>query len=93
MTHEPEAIAERLYHYARANLVAGNVPFDQETPLEEAGLDSFCIVELLLFSERSFGVSVPESHLTQANLTSLASLARCIAGLAPNGAASRQAPG
>lgn len=89
MTNDPDAIAEQLCEYARANLVAAPVPFDVNTPLEAAGIDSFCIVELLLYAERAFGRGVPESHLTQENLASLGALARCIAGLAAEDAAPR----
>lgn len=89
MTNDPDAIAAQLYEYARANLVAAAVPFDVNTPLEAAGIDSFCIVELLLYTERVFGKGVPESHLTQGNLASLAALARCIAGLSPDDTTAR----
>lgn len=79
---DPAAVARRLAEYARANLVAEGPPFDENTPLAEAGLDSFCIVELLLFAEGEFGVRVPEASLTHENLASLASLARCLTRLA-----------
>ena len=75
-------VAEQLVDYARVNLVADGPAFDVHTPLVQAGLDSFCIVELLLFAEGAFGVRVPESALTHENLTSLNSLAQCISGLA-----------
>lgn len=82
---DPAAVARRLAEYARTNLVADGPPFDERTPLAEAGLDSFCIVELLLFAEGEFGVRVPEASLTHENLACLASLARCLASLAEEG--------
>jgi hypothetical protein len=45
-------------------------------------------VELLLFCDRAIGVRVPDSHLTKANLNSMASLAGCIAELARHGQSS-----
>jgi acyl carrier protein len=45
------------------------------------GLDSFSLVELLLFCERTFGVVVPESQLTHENLESIAALSRCLRAL------------
>lgn len=75
-------IAEQLCQFARANLVADNAHFDEHTSLAAAGIDSFLLVELLLFCERAFGVTVPESHLTREHLASLSTLARCIVGLA-----------
>jgi len=87
---DPKTIGEQLCRFARTNLVAGGADFNEHSPLAEAGIDSFSLVELLLYSERSFGVTVPESHLTHENLTSLSSLAQCIAGLAGNGAAAHK---
>ncbi len=79
---DARAVARRLTDYALANLLAEGTPFDEHTPLAEAGLDSFCIVELLLFAEGEFGVRVPEAELTHENLATLATLARCVAALA-----------
>lgn len=80
--HDPEAISAQLHRFVRANMLDEGAAFETHSPLAEAGLDSFSLVELLLFSERAFGVIVPESHLTRENLATLDSLARCIASLA-----------
>ena len=85
---DPQAIAEELCQFARANLVASGAQFDAHSSLVDAGIDSFALVELLLHCERTFGVRVPESHLTRKNLASVAALADCIAELAGSGAAS-----
>jgi acyl carrier protein len=84
MTPEKDlkSIADKLCAFARANFVAEGVPFDEHTSLATAGIDSFALVELLLYSERGLGVRVPNSHLTGKNLTSMATLAACIADLA-----------
>ena len=82
---DPKKIAAQLCQFARTNFVAEGQEFDENSPLSQAGIDSFALVELLLFCERVLGVRVPDSHLTGANLTSMASLANCIAELARNG--------
>jgi acyl carrier protein len=82
---DPKTIAEKLCQFARANFLADGVEFNEHSPLAEAGIDSFALVELLLCSERTFGVRVPESHLTRHNMVSVATLANCIAELARNG--------
>ena len=84
MTSQKDAksIAEQLCQHARANYVAEGAAFNEYTPLAEAGIDSFALVELLLYCERIIGVRVPESHLTPRNLASLDTLARCLADLA-----------
>jgi acyl carrier protein len=82
---DPQGIAQQLCQFARTNYVAEGIPFDEQSPLAEAGIDSFALFELLLFGERTFGVRVPPSHLTPANLASVAAMAKCIAELARNG--------
>src|SRR5277367_3607619 len=79
---DPKTIAAQLCQFARTNFVAEGTDFDENSPLSQAGIDSFALVELLLFCERDIGVRVPDSHLTGANLASMASLANCIAELA-----------
>jgi acyl carrier protein len=81
---DPKKIAARLCEFARNNFVADGQEFNENSPLSDAGIDSFALVELLLFCERNIGVRVPDSHLTGANLASMASLANCIAELARN---------
>jgi acyl carrier protein len=82
---DPKTIASQLCEFARTNFVADGAEFDENSPLAKAGIDSFALVELLLYCERVIGVRVPDSHLTGANLTSMATLADCIAKLARNG--------
>ena len=82
---DPKKIAAQLCEFARSNFVAEGQDFDENSPLAQAGIDSFALVELLLFCERVIGVRVPDSHLTGANLTSMSTLANCIADLARNG--------
>ena len=79
---DPKKIAAQLCEFARTNFVAHGVEFDENSPLSQAGIDSFALVELVLFCERVLGVHVPDSHLTGNNLASMSSLAKCIADLA-----------
>jgi acyl carrier protein len=82
---DPKIIAAQLCDFARQNFVAEGADFDENSPLAKAGIDSFALVELLLYCERVIGVGVPDSHLTGNNLASMATLASCIAELARNG--------
>ena len=81
---DPKIIAEQLCQFARQNYVAEGTDFNEHSPLAKAGIDSFALVELLLYCERTFGVTVPDSHLTGSNLASMSTLASCIAELAGN---------
>jgi len=82
---DPKIIAAKLCEFARTNFVAEGVEFDEASPLTDAGIDSFALVELVLFCERVLGVRVPDSHLTGDNLASMSALANCISGLAKAG--------
>jgi acyl carrier protein len=81
---DPQIIAAQLCEFARVNFVPEGANFDENSPLAHAGIDSFALVELLLFCERKLGVRVPDSHLSGNNLNSMATLAKCIAELARN---------
>jgi acyl carrier protein len=85
---DPKIISAQLCEFARTNFVADGAEFDENSPLAKAGIDSFALVELLLYCERVIGVRVPDSHLTGTNLASMATLAACIAELARSGQAS-----
>lgn len=82
---DPKVITAKLCEFARSNFVAEGVEFDENSPLSQAGIDSFALVELVLFCERVLGVRVPDSHLTGDNLASMSALAQCISGLAKAG--------
>jgi acyl carrier protein len=79
---DPKIISAQLCEFARTNFVADGAEFDEHSPLAKAGIDSFALVELLLYCERVLGVRVPDSHLTGNNLASMSTLANCIAELA-----------
>ena len=79
---DPKIISAQLCEFARTNFVADGAEFDENSPLAKAGIDSFALVELLLYCERVLGVRVPDSHLTGNNLASMSTLANCIAELA-----------
>jgi acyl carrier protein len=79
---DQKKVATQLCQYARVNFLDEGQDFDENTLLHYAGIDSFMLVELLVFCERVIGVRVPDSHLTKTNLASMATLATCIAELA-----------
>ena len=85
---DPKKIAAQLCQFAQTNLVAEGQVFDENSSLSQVGIDSFALVEVVLFCERVIGVRIPDSHLTGTNLASFTSLARCIAELARNGQSS-----
>jgi len=71
-------ITAQLCEFIKTNLVTSGVEVQPETPFEKLSLDSFSIIEIILFVERKFGVTIPDHELTKENLFSAASLAVCV---------------
>ncbi len=71
-------IEAHLCEFIKSNLVGEGVAVATDTPFEKLGLDSFSIIEITLFIERKYGVSIPDKELTKENLFSSATLAKCV---------------
>jgi acyl carrier protein len=79
MPSELDAVTIELCDYVRGQLIRdGAEEFDAARPLRQFGLDSFALIELLLYSESHFGVRLADSELTPENLGSIDAFARCI---------------
>ena len=78
MNPDHAAISNSLIIFIKENLLAENVNITAETPFESLGLDSFSIIEIVLFIERKFGLELPDGALTKENVYSASSLARCV---------------
>ena len=71
-------ICESLCGFIQANLVANGVEVKGETSLTQLGLDSFSIIEIVLFVERQYGLTLPDEALSQENIQSASTLAKCV---------------
>ncbi|MCX7086616.1 MAG: acyl carrier protein [Methylococcales bacterium] len=69
-----EEVASQLCDFLRANVLAGDVAVDADTELSHIGIDSFSLMELVLFIERRFGLELPAESLTPENIASV----RCL---------------
>ena len=80
MTTNPTSsvIAENLCAFIRKNLVADGVEVKHTTPLLRLGLDSFSLIEIVLFVERQYGLELPDEALNQENIYSSETLASYI---------------
>jgi acyl carrier protein len=81
MGHSAEEIATRLCSYLSENILAENVDVNKETELTKIGVDSFSLMEMILFVERSFGLVLPAESLTPENIASVGSLSAYCATL------------
>ena len=52
------------------------------TPLDELGLDSLLLLELMVFIEKKFGISLLDAPLTRQDLETICTLSKHIAKLA-----------
>ncbi len=67
-----------MLEFIRTNLVAEGVTVAPETPFESLGLDSFSLIEIILFIERTHGITLPDHELNKQNLHSVETLAKCV---------------
>ena len=58
--------------------MAEGVAVEADTSLTKLGLDSFSIIEIVLFVERQYGLTLPDEALSQENIQSASTLAKCV---------------
>ena len=74
-------IIRDIKKYIEQNLLAEDVMIDATTELQDAGIDSFSIVEIILFIERKYGVAIPDDQLAPENFRTLEALSLTVLGL------------
>ncbi len=77
-------IIAEIKNYIEKNILAEGVQVDAATDLKQAGIDSFSTVEIILFIERKFGVSIPDEKLVPDNFKTLQALAATVLELLPD---------
>jgi acyl carrier protein len=80
---ETNIIIAAIKNYIEKNILAEGLQVDATTDLKQAGIDSFSTVEIILFIERKFGVSIPDEKLVPDNFKTLESLAAIVQELMP----------
>ena len=78
---EANIIIAEIKKYIENNILAPGMQVDAATDLKQAGIDSFSTVEIILFIERKFGVSIPDEKLVPDNFKTLQSLAAVVQDL------------
>ncbi|NOU38924.1 MAG: acyl carrier protein [Ferruginibacter sp.] len=64
--------------FIEKNLLSSDIKIDESTDLKQAGIDSFSTVEIILFIERKFGVSIPDEKLLPENFKTISSLSKIV---------------
>jgi acyl carrier protein len=79
MAIQKEIIAQQLVQYLQTEILDQPVALNENQPFAEMGIESYAVIQLVLYIERKFGVELPESDLTSDNLKSISTLAACTA--------------
>lgn len=72
-----QEVERALEEFVHGNVLANGVQIKPETLLRDIGVDSYSVIEMVLFIERRFGVVLPEEQLVPENLKSVRALAAC----------------
>lgn len=75
-----EKIAE-LTRFIEENILADHVELNPDTVLKDIGVDSFSIVEIVLFIERKWGVLIPDHLMVPETFSTVRNLATIISSL------------
>ena len=80
MSHQinHQEICERVVQFISENLLAEGVYLDAQSSLTKLGLDSFSLIEILLFVERQFGISVTMDKLNRENTETVDAFAHVV---------------
>jgi acyl carrier protein len=76
-------IIQDIKKYIENNILSADVKIDAETNLQQAGIDSFSTVEIILFIERQYGVVIPDEKLLPDNFKTLQALSLTVQELLP----------
>ena len=71
-----QALADELGGFLRENILADGVEVGPTTPLDSLGVDSFSLMEVILFVERQYGFLMPVEELTPEIMKTLDALSR-----------------
>lgn len=74
---EAKELEKEMILFVKENLVAESVVLEPETVLASVGLDSFSMIEIVLFLERKFSIELPDEALTPENIKSISSMCQC----------------
>jgi len=79
-----EEISNALQQFIQTSILAGGRRINEHSNLREAGVDSFSIVEIILFIENEFAVVIPDEKLLPENFETLFTLSAIVYELKPD---------
>ena len=73
-----EEVEKSLIKFLENNILGEDLTINSDSSLAEIGVDSYSIVEILLFIERKYGFVIPDDHLKPDNFKNVNSIARIV---------------
>jgi acyl carrier protein len=73
-----DKICTELLEFVHSQIVAEGIEVDQLTELNSIGIDSFSLIEIVLFIERQYGIVLADESLVPENLKSIDTIALTI---------------
>jgi acyl carrier protein len=78
---EPTDVQARLLEFLRGGMFSAETRLTAETDLIASGFDSLSLVALLVFVEKTYGLWIPQSEITETNLKNTRSLGAVVVRL------------
>ncbi len=79
-----EEVMQELSTFIRENILSEDVSLEPDTTLKEVGVDSFSIVEIVLFIERRYGKLIPDHLMVPETFSTVRRLAAIVLSLEEN---------
>lgn len=73
-----ETICKELVEFVQSQIVAEGIELNKFTILNSIGIDSFSLIEIVLFIERQYGIVISDESLIPENLKSIDTIALTI---------------
>lgn len=70
-------ICAELCDFVSTNILAEGIELTAQTNLNSLGVDSFSLIEIVLFIERQYGIVLTDESLIPENLKSIETIAVC----------------
>lgn len=71
-------IEKEILDYIRTNLITGNTPLDGDTLYDELGIDSYALIEMLLYLEAKYQCSLLDGQTQKKHLENTSALSEFI---------------
>lgn len=75
---EIQQIELDIIHFLETNIVNEKCSIPADKPLRDIGIDSFSIVEIILFIERKYGKVIPDEQLLPENFKTVQAIAQLV---------------